>query len=772
MAKSASKQTQINTSNFFPSVLIIAFLLVGFVPNLEAVDKIAPQWLYLSIINLISGFFLLLNRKLFSERFFNILSSYMSLFYIAFVVWASISYFYAINPTEVLVNIVRHFNTLFMFLHLGIFIYNIKDKNNLLSMAMMFILAIEVYAVLQQALEMVRAGGINPGQLKGVTANRNITAFSIAIKIPYVFYLIVKNSKNLFKISYAFLIFLSLFSLSIIQSRASFVAAILIGLVIITWTIIKYLNTKNIKEFIPNLFYLIPLALALLFNKVSISDKGADAISRAATISISQADGSISKRLRYYEDVLTHFRSNPLIGVGIGNWKLSSIFYDKEDIDGYIVPYHAHSDFIQLGAELGIIGFLLYLAIFLTAIYFGVLILFKSDLNDDSKWFVTLLLTSLGVYLIDANLNFPIARPQVLAPWALTMSLIAYYYHSVKMNRKLSNTKAFNFFPLIGVIIMIPSIIISNTTYQSLKGQLFLLRDFNTSKYSIPINQIDNITPDLPNITVTTIPMKTIKARYYINANKLDKALELLNEGIPANPYLFISENLKAQVFLKQGKIDSAYVNARKSFYGLPKNALHASTYAQVLQVKRDVNETKKVFQVISKKSGSTIWKNFLIVLSQLLPSADPDLVNFSTKAVELFPFDKEIFSLKKLAVIGQQKINEANSISQVGLDYFNKKLYVEAAIEFEKASEIDNLEYAHFENAASAYYMAGDIGKAMSLSDIVINKLNPGTGKSEYINALAHISIGGTLRACELLQIAINFGYTQAQATFDQRCK
>ena len=72
-------------------------------------------------------------------------------------------------------------------------------------------------------------------------------------------------------------------------------------------------------------------------------------------------------------------------------------------------------------------------------------------------------------------------------------------------------------------------------------------------------------------------------------------------------------------------------------------------------------------------------------------------------------------------------------------------------------------MEYAHFENAASAYYMAGDIGKAIALSDIVINKLNPNTGKSEYINALAHISIGGLRRACELLQIAIGFGYTQA---------
>ena len=157
-----------------------------------------------------------------------------------FVLWAALSYFYAINPTEVLVNIVRHFNTLFMFLHLGILLYNIKDKNRLLSLAIMAILSIEVYAVFEQALEMYRAGESSLETLR-VTANRNITAFSIAIKIPYVLYLILRTSKLWIKISYAFLIMMSLFSLSMIQSsRASFVAAAFIALLLLTWTGFNY----------------------------------------------------------------------------------------------------------------------------------------------------------------------------------------------------------------------------------------------------------------------------------------------------------------------------------------------------------------------------------------------------------------------------------------------------------------------------------------------------------------------------------------------------
>lgn len=318
---------------------------------------------------------------------------------------------------------------------------------------------------------------------------------------------------------------------------------------------------------------------------------------------------------------------------------------------------------------------------------------------------------------------------------------------------------------------MLPSILITHTTYKSLKGQLFLLRDFNANKYGVSMDKIDNITPDLPNITVTTIPMKSIKARYYFNAKKYDKALELLNEGISANPYLFYSENLKAQIFLKQNKVDSAYVNARKAFYGLTRNSLHASIYAKTLSLKKDRNETKKVFEKLSEKSGAIIWKNFLIVLTELVPSGDEDLVKYSTKAVEYFPEDKELFSIKKLATVGQSNIKKAGGISQKGLGLFNQGLYVEAALKFEDAAKIDPLEYAHFENAASAYFMAGDYGKALAFSDKVMNQFQPKTGKSEYINALSHFNIGGQKRACELLLQSINYGYTQAQATYDQRC-
>ena len=71
-------------------------------------------------------------------------------------------------------------------------------------------------------------GFITPGNLKGVTANRNITAFSLAIKIPFILYLINSLKKKSLKIALIGLIFFILVGLSMIQSRAAFIAVALI----------------------------------------------------------------------------------------------------------------------------------------------------------------------------------------------------------------------------------------------------------------------------------------------------------------------------------------------------------------------------------------------------------------------------------------------------------------------------------------------------------------------------------------------------------------
>ena len=660
-----------------------------------------------------------------------------------------------------------------MLLSLAIFLYNIRNKNSLVSFAITVILSIEVYAVLNQFLEMYRTTGIiSSAELKGVTANRNITAFSIAIKLPYVLYLIFISRRFLFKILYSLLIFLGLFCLSIIESRASFLAAGVIGVLLFLWSAYLSYKEKSLKHMFLNLYYLTPMFFAIIANQACTSEKGADALSRAATISFSTQDGSVNQRLRYYEDVLTHIMNNPILGVGIGNWKLTSIDYDKKDISGYIVPYHAHSEFIQLGAELGFIGFFLYLFVFIFGVYYIYIILFRSNLNSKVKLFIMMLACSLGVYGIDANLNFPIARPQVLAPWALTMALLIFHYRQIK-KIEVSAKKAsrFSFFPFFLLIIMAPSIYITNVNYKSLIGQLTLLRDFNSNQYNVSLDKIDNITPWLPNITVTTIPMQAIKARYYLYYKRYEKAIPMLKEGISANPYLLFSENLLGKAYYEMGQIDSAFHYSKKAFYGLPNNALHGATYATVLSVKRDTLELNRALDNLSGNSNPVIWKNFIIAYGANAKPGAHGMVKRINKAVELYPNDTEIKNMQRLYVIGQEKINESNSVAAEALAFYNQGRYIEAAEKFEVAGNINYVEYSHFENAASAYFLAGDYGQSFIYLNRVIEEFKPMTGKSEYLKGLISINWGDAVQACELFNISLSYGYSQAQTSINQYC-
>jgi tetratricopeptide (TPR) repeat protein len=322
------------------------------------------------------------------------------------------------------------------------------------------------------------------------------------------------------------------------------------------------------------------------------------------------------------------------------------------------------------------------------------------------------------------------------------------------------------------MLTLIPSIYTSNKVYQSLKGQMFLLQDFNSNQFNIPLNQVDNLVPDIPNITVTTIPINSVKARYYVNAKKYDKALTLLDKGTSANPYLYYSEILKSQIFQEQGKLDSAKVYARKAFFGLPNNDLHSSRYINLISITRDKKALDEAFELLTNKNKENNWKNYLIIANSISSPKDPILIERAKKAKEIFPNNGEIKKLYNQIAVGTEKLNESISYSKIGLDYFNKQDYKSAAQQFEKALKANPLDYANFENAATANYMIGNLEKAIKQIDVVINDLNPLNGKCEYIKALIYIKMGDPLGACPFLATAKDSGFTQAEASFDQFCK
>lgn len=149
-----------------------------------------------------------------------------------------------------------------------------------------------------------------------------------------------------------------------------------------------------------------------------------------------------------------------------------------------------------------------------------------------------------------------------------------------------------------------------------------LLGEYNAGKFTYPLNKIDQVVPGIPNISVTTLPIASIKARYYMENGQDDKALEMLRAGITANPYLGFSETLMSQIFTKKNQRDSATYYAKDAYEHLPIPP-HFANYLNLLIQEGDTAEIDRIFVKDSVKHDPMVWKNYMIASNALKPTGD-----------------------------------------------------------------------------------------------------------------------------------------------------
>ena len=340
-----------------------------------------------------------------------ILSNYIKLkiplAVLAFISWAALSYFYALNQNEVIIRFFTFLNFYVFILVLSTFIKHSNLKFIDLCLIVSIVLVAELYYSYKVYFEIIEFGKYDFNQnnkLAGIFANRNVTSSIFLMQIPFILYLYLSTNKVFIKIFTIFTLYVTLFMIFLLSSRTAYVIMSALLIVFLIDFIIKKKYIKTLWS--KSIFVVFGLALVVNFSLSTLTlgqESGADAITRVSSIDTS--DYSTATRLRYYVYGVNHLISNPLFGVGLGNWKIESINYDKENVYSYIVPYTMHNDFLEVGAELGLIGIILYLFIFI----YPKIELLKSYLHRDKLMYLVIL-SSLIVYFIDSNLNFPFTR--------------------------------------------------------------------------------------------------------------------------------------------------------------------------------------------------------------------------------------------------------------------------------------------------------------------------------------------------------------------------
>ena len=373
----------------------------------SAYDRSAPQVLFLSIINLIALLYLF-NKYSIKSIISYVKSNKSFIYYSAYILISGLSIIVAENKTEAIIIYSRYATYLTAFF--AILILSKSNRFNITDFFLKIIIVsiiIESTGVLYAVIDDVIVNGATfsrGNQYRGFSANINIVAFSLVAKSPVIFYYIFKNENKIRLVLFYTLFFMICSSLFFLLTRGAFLAFIVITFLIFAYRLIKEYKTSIIKVGIS----LIILFSSFQFSTLIINSNDSNIIvDRVSSIRLDNSDKSINQRLRFSYHSIKMISKNPLLGIGIGNWKFKSIEYDGKNMMEYTVPFYAHNDFLQIGAEIGILG----LAFYLLFIIRPFLILIKKIYSSKEVFFDMILLSMILVCIMDSLFNFPIGRP-------------------------------------------------------------------------------------------------------------------------------------------------------------------------------------------------------------------------------------------------------------------------------------------------------------------------------------------------------------------------
>lgn len=309
------------------------------------------------------------------------------------------------------------------------------------------------------------------------------------------------------------------------------------------------------------------------------------------------------------------------------------------------------------------------------------------------------------------------------------------------------------------ILLTVPVIILSIRVEKSYRQQFNMLGDFNTNNYNFELD-FENFIEDYPNISVTTIPIATIKAEYFIRKNKLDDAIRLLQKGSKANPYLGRSESRLAELyFTALPNKDSALYYAEKAYNSRPLNSNHFLIYLKSLATRNDIEKLDKTFEnnfnLLKKVNlqDSYLPTAMLFYLASIYQYR---LVNknkydsLAKNALKLFPKDDKIRFAANFIIYGKDSVQKALELDQKAISQFENKNYEESFNLYSQSVDLwPNHKYS-LQKAGITAYLSQNYSKSIFYLEELLKIATPLDGITELYLYNSYKKNNDSLNACK----------------------
>ncbi len=435
------KQTVSPNSGNFLTAENFMLLLPALLPLLysdKAVDVTVPvRYFFLSLFLLVYLLvFRMISRKQLQWSSSVLLNTVFGLS-VGFAAWQMVTMGSAVNKPAVYYEVSLQ---MLMTTLLFVLLYHFNTSVNA---ALNFSKVLLVVSLLQSFIgfcQLYEVGFLNiPGHSSPYALNANGNFFGSAqmLLLPFVLYVWYAAEKP-WKTLSALALTGILVSLISSKTRAAWLgSAVVVSLSVLLIAVFVAEERKRWLKLSAYVALAIPiLAVVLIFT--APDGKLAKALTERTGINATSADTTnhssqtAKDRLVIWKKTTAIIQQHPITGVGAGNWKLIVPLYGTEGTawqNASYVPDHVHNIYLQVAAETGIPGALLYFGVFVLMAFMALKVLTNQVLSA-KKILVVLMLAGMAGYLTDGFFSFANQRIEHLLYATVMMAIVMQVYDS------------------------------------------------------------------------------------------------------------------------------------------------------------------------------------------------------------------------------------------------------------------------------------------------------------------------------------------------------
>ncbi len=712
-------------------LILLAYTFVTvFTPNLNTYDSLGPKFLSLSLLNILA-WLLLFSRKEVrnsSEKQFFFFRNRVGFIYLVFMLVSLLSFLKAYNILESVLHFTKIFSVFTAAYLVSIILRSDRRYLTHLSLAMVTLLVVDSITVFYNISEGILAGlGPRIGELKSVYSNKNILAASIFVKIPFALWLFTfkKGYVKAYAITAVFLAFVATLFMS---TRAFYLGSILLFFAFLTFTIIRY-HRRNEKHRLVRLlvfsvvtFILGIIVFSMTLNYLYPKSPGdvysLDFVSRLKTIG---GGGGLGGQLRTssWERTIQLIGEEPLLGVGLGNWKVEVLKYENQVSVDYIYMYKNHNDFLETAAETGIPGGLLFIGIFAMAFYCFLRTFFSRNAPEESYKYLFLPAFGLFCYVFDAFFNFPSDRPEIASLFGIYAGAAVAYskeFGFLKLDaagRMFPGSAMKVLSPVIFAFLMLASSWVLYQNFISLQLQRRFAEDRAKGSLTLPSSMFLDGFPSIPDLNVQGEPIAVHKARYLISEKKYRDAITILLKD-RSSPYDTRPEFFLANCYNEIGMTDSAIYYFEKVFRQKPMFYNSTRNYCLLLQSRgRSVEASRAMDRYLARdKVNAEAWL-IAFELYEKRGSIDSAVMVLDS-AMRYLPGNTQISNLRA-GIEYRKKIAPFQQLYSKALENYYAKNYAAAAKLFTEFIALEPGVPEPYDFRAFCYYFLNEDKKGIA---------------------------------------------------------